>query len=361
MRSKKSILILLSMVVLFLSACAQVGKPEITSDRDEDSEGARLYALHCSACHGNYGRGGVGVPLALEDFLKSVSNQYIAQSIRFGRPGRVMPTFPRLSDQQVQVITEYIRTFHWADEPKFSIESIKGNPKFGAKLYTAYCAQCHGAKGEGGHGTGVSFSRPRFKSILAPALNNEGYLASANDQVIKHSLTLGRAGTPMRALSTMGLSEQNINDLVSYIRSFQILSVKRFEMKRPAEAALVWPSSHSYEQTIERLKDAVVNNGYSVVREQLLGEGIVDPDEGERKQHVVYFASLQMISDGLAHDPRMGLFLPGKIIIIEHEGVVKVLAHNPKQYNALFNNTALSDFSEMLHKTYQAILLEATL
>lgn len=360
MRSKKSVLILLSMMVLFLSACAQMGTPEVTSDRDEDSEGAKLYALHCSACHGNYGRGGVGIPLALEDFLKSVSNQYIARSIRFGRPGRVMPPFPRLSDQQVQAITEYVRSFHWSDEPEFSAEPVKGDPKFGAQLFTAYCAKCHGAKGEGGEGTGVSFSRPRFSQILAPAINNDGFLASATDQMIKQSLTLGRDQTPMRSLSAMGLSEQNINDLVSYIRSFQILSTKQFVIKRPADAVLKSQSPYSYQQTIARVKRAVANSGYSVVREQLLGEGIVDPDTDERKQYVVYFGSLQMLSDGLAHDPRMGLFLPGKIIIVEHEGVVKVLATNPEQYNALFNNMALSDFSEMLLRTYQAILQEAT-
>jgi len=359
-RWMKPALVLFCVVVLFLSACAQVEKSETTSDRDEDVAGAKLYAQHCAACHGNYGRGGVGVPLALEDFLESVSNQYIARTIRLGRPGRVMPPFPRLTDQEVQKITEYVRSFHWADEPLFSSEPVEGDPELGAKLFIAFCARCHGANGEGGAGTGVSFSRPTFIPILAPALNNAGYLASASDQVIKRSLTLGRERTPMRALSAMGLRERNINDLVSYIRSFESLSADRVVMKRPANAVLVRQSPYSYEQTIENIKRAVANNGHSVVREELLGEGIVDPGEGERKQYVIYFGSLQMISDGLAHDPRMGLFLPGKITIVEHAGEVKVLASNPEQYTALFNNIALSDFATMLHGIYQAIFAEAT-
>ncbi len=354
------VLILLSVVVLSLSACAQVERAEITSDRDEETAGARLYAQYCSVCHGNHGRGGVGVPLALEDFLESVSNQYIERTIRLGRPGRVMPAFPRLTDQEVQAITEYVRSFHWADEPLFSSEPVEGDPELGGKLFIAFCARCHGANGEGGEGTGVSFSRPTFIPILAPALNNAGYLASASDQVIKRSLALGRERTPMRSLSAMGLSEQNIDDLVSYIRSFQTLSADRAAIKRPVDAVLVQQSPHSYEQTIERIRQAVVNSGHSVVREELLGEGIVDPGEGERKQYVVYFGSLQMISDGLAHDPRMGLFLPGKITIVEHAGVVKVLASNPEQYTALFNNIALSDFAAMLHGVYLAIFKEAT-
>lgn len=361
MKSIISAVIVASVALLFFPACAPVGTPETTSDRDENSAGARLYAQYCSACHGNYGRGGVGIPLALDDFLESVSNQYIARTIRLGRPGRVMPSFPRLTDQEVQDITEYVRSFHWAEEPKFSAEPVKGDPKLGARIFIAFCARCHGADGGGGEGTGVSFSRPGYISILAPAINNAGYLASANDQIIKRSLTLGRDQTPMRALSAMGLNEQNINDLVSYIRSFQILSMGPVILKRPTDAVLVQQSLHSYEQTIENIKQAIVNRGYSVVREELLGEGIIDPDEGERRQNVVYFGSLQMLFDGLAHDPRMGLFLPAKITIIEHNGVVKILASNPKQYVALFNNMALNDFAEMLHGTYQAIIKEAAL
>ncbi len=349
---------LLLAVMLSIAGCAQVERPEITSDRDEAAEGARLYARYCSACHGNYGRGGVGVPLALEDFLESVSNEYIARTIRLGRPGRVMPAFPRLTDQEVQAITEYVRSFHWADEPEFSSEPVEGDPELGGKLFIAFCARCHGANGEGGAGTGVSFSRPTFIPILAPALNNAGYLASASDQVIKRSLTLGRERTPMRSLAAMGLSEQNINDLVRYIRSFQERPLATIE--RPADPVLMRLSPHSYERTIENLREAIAGSGYTVVQEERLGEGIVDPGEGERRQYVIYFGSLQMISDGLAHDPRMGLFLPGRITVVEHDGEVKVLASNPAQYTALFNNIALSDFAAMLHEVYQAILAEAT-
>ncbi len=364
LRAVKSILLVVlsaSVILLFLSACSLMGRPEVTSDRDEGSEGGRLYALHCSACHGNYGLGGVGIPLALDDFLESVTDRYIALTIRFGRPGRVMPPFPRLTGHEVLAITKYIRSLHWADEPQFSSEPVVGDPVAGRGLFAAFCAQCHGANGEGGQGTGVSFSRPRFKSILAPALNNAGFLASASDQIIKHSLIQGREGTPMRSVPALGLSEQDINDLVSYIRSFQNQLTKQVIIKRPADAVLLQQSPYSYQQTIENVKKAVADSDYSVVREQLLGEGIIDPDEGERKQYVIYFANLEMLSDGLGRDPRIGLFLPGKIVIAEYEGVVKVLTSNPKQYAALFNNMALNDFAEALYRTYRTILQAAVL
>ena len=75
-------------------------------------------------------------------------------------------------------------------------------------------------EGEGGKGTGVTFSRRRDLPIIAPALNNPGFLAAASDEMIRHTLVYGREGTPMRSFLVQGLSEQDIDDLVSYVRSF---------------------------------------------------------------------------------------------------------------------------------------------
>ena len=39
--------------------------------------GDELYAAHCSACHGDTGAGGVGVPLSLPSFLDSVEDNFL--------------------------------------------------------------------------------------------------------------------------------------------------------------------------------------------------------------------------------------------------------------------------------------------
>ena len=70
--------------------------------------GDELYVRHCSSCHGNDGKGGVGVPIALTSFLDSVSNEYLIKTIRHGRPGRIMPAFDFLSDAQVSAIDHEI-------------------------------------------------------------------------------------------------------------------------------------------------------------------------------------------------------------------------------------------------------------
>jgi len=50
--------------------------------------GERLFAIHCAACHGINGAGGVGVPLALPSFINSVSDVYLKK--RFAMAGRVV-------------------------------------------------------------------------------------------------------------------------------------------------------------------------------------------------------------------------------------------------------------------------------
>ena len=346
-------------VVLLLSACSEI--VERVSDKDVGSEGAKLYALHCSACHGDFGLGGVGVPLALPDFLDSVSNKYIEVTIRTGRLGRVMPPFPQLTDEEVQEIVNYIRSFTFKDEPKFSSEPVVGNPKRGERFYTDFCAKCHGKNGEGGKGTGLSFSRPRDLPILAPALNNPGYLAAASDQMIKHTLMQGRSVTPMRSFLAIGLSEQDINDVVSYVRSFQgLITTEAAVLERQSEAVLVRQSPYSYERTVEKVKNAIAKIGFNVVREQFLEQGFVDSGMENKKQRLIYFIHLQVLSDALALDPRMGLFLPSRITVVEQDGIVKVMTANPKQYSAVFNNTALKEFGKMLFQVDVAILEEAT-
>ena len=111
--------------------------------------GQQLYDSHCAVCHGANGNGGVGVPLALPDFQYGVTDDFLAKTIRHGRPGRVMPAFPYLSDSEISTLVKHIR--QWAPgkpiaPPK---KKIIGNLNHGKELYAKHCASCHGASLEG--------------------------------------------------------------------------------------------------------------------------------------------------------------------------------------------------------------------
>lgn len=325
--------------------------------------GAALYSEYCAACHGVDGRGGVGVPLALDEFLDSVTDSYLMNTVRLGRPGRVMPAFSDLSDAQLSAIVSHVRSFApGSKRPPELTALIRGDVKHGKVLYASHCASCHGANGEGGKGTGVTFSRSRDLPIIAPALNNPGFLAAASDAAIKTALVNGRKGTPMPSFKELGLQEKDLDDIVSYVRSFET-SVTAAQTKQVAEepAVISMDSAYDFKKTIENVQAAAMAANYRIIRVQAFDEGLVDKKHENSKRTIIYFCNFKLLNEMLALDPRVGLFLPCRVTVVEQEGKVKVMAINPKRLSALFNNSELDKACEQMGMVYASILEEATL
>lgn len=323
--------------------------------------GARLYAQHCAACHGPDGRGGVGTPLSLPDFLATADDDYLAKSIRLGRPGRVMPAFQHLSDAEVGAIVTHVRGFA-KTRPTARPTVGRGNLARGEKLYGQHCASCHGAKGEGSHGTGVTFSRPRDLPILAPAINNPGFLAAASDAMIKATLVRGREGTPMGSFLKAGLSERDIDDVVAYVRAFGKQPVPTGATVLESESAVIVRESPSdIPTTLERLKNAVAGVNMRLIRVAPLEEGAVEKGKENPKRYIVDACDFAFLNKALAVDPRVGLFLPCRFTVAEQDGKVLVMSINPKRLSAIFNNAELNELCTQMHEVYTTIIEEATL
>ena len=354
---------LLSVISILIVAALMVACSSGGAERKlELSEGSRLFSMHCAACHGDEGSGGVGVPLALSDFLNTASDDYIHTTIRLGRPGRVMPPFTELTEHQVRSIVTHIRSWGWGTtSAEYTDEPVTGNPERGRRLYAKYCAYCHGLNGEGGSGTGVTFSRPRSAEILAPALNNAGFLAAASDQMIKATLIRGRSGTPMRSVKEKKMSDKDINDVVHYLRTFETQIAEDNKSVSQEEPRVINElSTFSFDETLNRLKVAIQRKGYQVIREHTFDAGLTEAGTENSKQWVVYFANFRLINDSLTRDPRMGLFLPGRISLAEKDGEVRVYAANPMIYNDIFSNDTLLELGETLRHFYLAVIGEAT-
>lgn len=325
-------------------------------------DGARLYQLNCSACHGLNGEGGVGVPLSLPAFLNSVDDKFLFTTIREGRPGRVMPAHPSLSDTQISSIVEHLRSWGAADKQgaakKYTVAN--GDAKRGKVLYGGYCAGCHGANGEGGHGTGVTFSRPRNLPIMPPALNNPGFLHAASDAMIKRTLMEGRKGTPMRSFLTLGLNEQNIDDIVTYVRSFEKNPI-HWKAKASEEPVIAIDSDYSLEETVENVKRAAIGKNFRIIRVQNLEDGLFPEGEVNTKQVIVYFCNFNYINKALSLDPRIGLFMPCRVTVTEDEKGVHMMAINPRYLSRIFNNNELDQSCNEMFNTYTEIMEEASL
>lgn len=333
----------------------------VTTQVQAAPDGAKLYARNCAVCHGENGGGGLGIPLSLASFQATVSNDYLRKTIRLGRPGRVMPP-SSLSDAEIEGIVRFIRSWSKETAPLFPPTRIKGDIAHGQQLYAEHCATCHGANGGGGKGTGITFSRPRDLPIMAPALNNSGFLASATDSMIRENLKRGREGTPMASFLKSGLKEKDIDDIVSFVRSFEKTS--RPETADPAkteEAVLTMDSPYDLATTIENVKRAAASSNFVFIREQPLDFGLVPEGQENPRQHIIYFCSFSMLNQALMTDPRVGLFLPCRITVVEQDGKVKMMAVNPKRLSRIFNNSELNAMCEEMTRRYLAIMEEAAL
>ncbi|MHB8535353.1 MAG: c-type cytochrome [Sulfuricaulis sp.] len=324
--------------------------------------GAKPYAQYCAACHGSHGTGGVGVPLALPDFLAVADDEYLRKTIRLGRPGRVMPAFRQLSDAQVSAIVKHIRGWAppGASAPARNTTPVKGNAGHGQKLFAQYCSTCHGNNGEGGQGTGVTFSRPRELSVLAPALNNPGFLAAAGDAMIKTTLMRGRQGTPMQSFLKQGLDERDIGDIVAYVRTFSRHPLHAARSAKDQPPIIVRESPYNMSKTIEKLKIAIGAANLRLIRVEPFDESFF----GKNKEDVHYVAvdscDFNFLDQALKIDPRVGLFLPCRFTLAEQDGKVRVMTINPKRLSTIFNNAELDQLCDKMYHKYVDILEEAT-
>jgi cytochrome c oxidase cbb3-type subunit 3 len=322
------------------------------------AEGAMLYERHCAVCHGVDGNGGVGVPLNLPDFLAVASDDYLRTTLREGRPGRVMPAFRAFDPESVDAIIAYMRSWSRQPAPHYGAAALTGRPKHGAELFVTHCATCHGDKGQGGAGTGVTFSRPRQAPVMAPALDNPGFQRSVSDAMLKATLLRGREGTPMPSIEALGLSPADADDLVAYLRQ---LDSDGSTKPADLDPIIQFESAYGLEQTLENLKQAVIGRNFRIIREQYLEEGLAPAGQENHRQVMLYFCNFAFLNEALALDPRVGLFLPCRVTVVETDQGVEVMSINPQNLSRLFNNNELDEACQKMHDLYAEIIEEATL
>lgn len=137
-----------------LGACAA---PEAGPDRSATSAGAppgaQVYQRRCSVCHGEKGNGFSHARSALSrlprDFTTDsarveLTREYMIAIVRDGRPGSPMVgRSAQLSQAEIESVVDYVRTAFIPPDPATPAGQ-------GLGLYRAWCASCHGVRGEGG-------------------------------------------------------------------------------------------------------------------------------------------------------------------------------------------------------------------
>ncbi len=231
---KKTLLFVafIALLPLNIAPVGSWGQERDTAWNDTYSKGMTLYKQNCAACHGLNGEGGIGLPLNIQSYLTLSPLDYIIKTMRYGRQGRLMPSFEKtLTSKQMKSIAYYVKSWQFEESKLLQEGRIRGSELNGKTLYEGICAQCHGFNGKGQELPALGKVVTGFIGHTAPALNNEGFLKSASDGFIKATLIYGRVGTPMIAFlkgkqGFVELTEEDIEDIVAYIRSWEVDYIK---------------------------------------------------------------------------------------------------------------------------------------
>ncbi|MFK8010539.1 MAG: cytochrome-c oxidase, cbb3-type subunit III, partial [Marinicellaceae bacterium] len=149
--------------------------PEMINDNKAMEIGERLFANHCSSCHGSDAQGAIGFPnLTDDDWLYGGDPASILQTLVGGRMGIMPPWGAALGDDGVKQVAAYVREFsEKGQDPALVAE--------GQKKFAMFCVACHGPNGKGVQALGGpnltdniwlhSYDSSRIESILMEGIS----------------------------------------------------------------------------------------------------------------------------------------------------------------------------------------------
>ena len=182
--------------------------------------GQQRFAKYCSVCHGPFGEGGpnptrpndIILPISSAEYLETRDDYTLRSIIARGQPDSGMSPFGiayggLLEDEDIDTIVTYIRSWQAnppvQQPPEVAPQSVTLK---GPEIYAGLCAQCHGARGEGGRG---------------PAVRDPGFQENNSDQAIGDTIRVGHPSAGMIGWGQV-LTEVQIRQLVDFIRELKV-------------------------------------------------------------------------------------------------------------------------------------------
>jgi len=209
--------------------------------------GEEIYKNLCARCHGEKGDGRGVTYLYLDPaprdltkvaFMNSKTEDRLLRSLRAGVPGTSMPPWERVltEEQRRTVLTYVFQTFVREPRPELKAHKVpEQNPiasnaesvHRGEQIFLQRCTGCHGRKADGKGPNSLDISpRPRN-------LRNSYFVNSVPDKRLFDSILYGVQGTAMPSWIDYGLTQNDVGDVVNFIRSMNPQNVSPPSEKTP--------------------------------------------------------------------------------------------------------------------------------
>jgi mono/diheme cytochrome c family protein len=181
------------------------------------ADGETLYMQFCYGCHEEAVIGDTDPILEKElpairnpHYLSRISDQALKLFIRRGRPGTEMPAWRKdaggLEDAEIDAIVSYLaRSREYVSEETF-VPLEPQDVEAGKEIFAEMCALCHGEDGRGD---------------VAPGLTDPVFQEVYDDRLLGLTIRDGIEETQMLSFREMDLSDQDISDVMAYIRTLR--------------------------------------------------------------------------------------------------------------------------------------------
>ena len=156
-------------------------------DAAKAAAGAKIFAPTCGFCHGSDARG-ASAPDLLRSAVVLDDNQgeLIGPTVHNGRPGKGMPAFPSMTNEQLLDIAEYLhlQVELAANRGTYkNLNIVTGNAHAGEAYFNSQgkCVTCHSATGDLAHIASTMNPTELQQAFLYPS---PGYRTAAKVKVI---------------------------------------------------------------------------------------------------------------------------------------------------------------------------------
>jgi len=226
--------------------------PESPATVEQIQTGKTLFAAQCSFCHGRNAAGGESGPDLTESAIveQDLHGDKIGVVVRNGRPGKGMPAFSSIDEQQLAALTAFIhdRKANAKEGRRRTVDVSDlqtGNAEAGMRYFNGAggCAKCHSPSGDLAGIAGKFQGLELLKRMLyheserasASTPTAEGRPAESGKAIPTATVTLPSGQIVTGKLAYRDEFTIGLTDSSGWYRSWAIAQVK-FTVMNPLEA-----------------------------------------------------------------------------------------------------------------------------